>query len=134
MAGGEKLVLLTPDCRALFAWLRCDPTMRLDGQLGVNCTIFRNEGDQRSSDLIREADDLAWVKWPADPRHFTYIDNTGKVASVNPGRCFEAADWTYVRESDDCPRCSRARANGDSPRGHRRTNARGNLYLMERTK
>ena len=39
---GEKLVLLGTDARALFVWRRSQ--FRLDGQSGVNCAVFRNEG------------------------------------------------------------------------------------------
>lgn len=85
---GGKMVLLTPDARALFAW-------RLfvadNGQDGVNCTVFRNEGGARSSDLIRAADDLCWERWPGE-RHYTYVDPE-EVRSTNPGYCFLMAGW-----------------------------------------
>jgi len=58
MGPGETLVLLSTCGRALFAWQR-NTIARLDGQTGVCCTVFRNEGAGRSSDLIREADALA---------------------------------------------------------------------------
>jgi hypothetical protein len=38
---GEKMVLLTTDHLALFAWRKF---RSMDGQQGVNCAIFRNEG------------------------------------------------------------------------------------------
>lgn len=61
---GEKLLLLTPDCRAVFAWRRF---IDRSGQEGVNCAIFRNEGAfngaVRSSDLILAAEDYARQKW-----------------------------------------------------------------------
>lgn len=85
---GEKMVLLTPFCDALFVWrkFRSD-----DGQPGVNCAIFRNESQYLSSDLIREADDLAWQRWPGE-RLYTYI-NPKKIRSTNPGFCFLSAGW-----------------------------------------
>jgi len=85
---GEKMVLLTLPCDALFAWRKF---ISLDGQKGVNCSIFRNEGPILSSDLIREADQLAWQRWPGE-RHYTYI-NAKKVKSTNPGYCFKMAGW-----------------------------------------
>src|ERR1035441_1481986 len=67
---GEKMVLLTPDARALFVWRKfiCG-----DGQQGVNCAVFRNEGAGVASDLIREADAEAWGRWPG-ARLYTYVN------------------------------------------------------------
>jgi hypothetical protein len=85
---GEKMVLMTPDAKAIFAWRKF---ISGDGQQGVNCAIFRNEGQQRSSDLIRQADAIADEKWPGE-RHYTYV-NPRKVMSNNPGYCFKVAGW-----------------------------------------
>ena len=85
---GEKMVLMTPDAKAIFAWRKF---ISGDGQTGVNCAIFRNEGSQRSSDLIRQADAIADEKWPGE-RHYTYV-NPRKVMSNNPGYCFKVAGW-----------------------------------------
>jgi hypothetical protein len=56
---GERLVLLTPDARALFVWRK---SRSADRQEGVNCSIFRNEGSSfgRSSDLIDRVGQGAW--------------------------------------------------------------------------
>lgn len=86
---GEKLVLLTPCARALFAWRKFKSD---DGQEGVNCAVFRNEGAGLSSELIRAAAAIAWARWPGE-RLYTYVD-AGKVQSSNPGYCFMAAGWT----------------------------------------
>lgn len=43
---GEKMVLLTPDARALCVWRKF---ISADGQQGVNCAVFRNEGAGLSS-------------------------------------------------------------------------------------
>lgn len=85
---GQKMVLLTADCRALFVWRKF---ISRNGQEGVNCAIFRNEGDELSSRLILEAEQLAWQRWPGD-RLYTYV-NQRKVASCNPGYCFKVAGW-----------------------------------------
>jgi len=88
---GEKLVLLTPDASALFVWRKFRSR---DNQQGVNCAIFRNEGAQRSSDLIRAAMVLAWERWP-NQRLYTYVD-PGKIRPKrDPGRCFLRAGWRY---------------------------------------
>lgn len=88
---GETMVLLSQCGRALFVWLR-NVVRRLDGQEGVNCAVFRNEGAGLSSELIREADDLAWQRWPG-LRHFTYVDATRVRRKRDPGRCFIKAGW-----------------------------------------
>jgi hypothetical protein len=85
---GEKLVLLWPDARALFIWRKF---ISDNGQTGVNCAVFRNEGAGLSSDLIREADAIADERWPGD-RHYTYV-NPRAVRSPNPGYCFLMAGW-----------------------------------------
>jgi len=85
---GEKIVLLTIECDALFIWRKF---ISDDNQEGVNCAVFRNEGTKLSSDLILEAEELAWNRWPGE-RLYTYI-NDGKVKSSNPGYCFKCAGW-----------------------------------------
>ncbi len=87
---GEYLLLLTPDCTAVFAWRLFIDKCPLAG--GLNCAIFRNEGDRLSSELIQEADELAWLRWPKIARHYTYV-NPRKVQSRNPGYCFIKAGW-----------------------------------------
>lgn len=85
---GERIVLLTPLCDALFIWRR----FRDDsGQTGVNCAAFRNESPRRASDLIREACALAWQKW-CGVRLYTYVDPR-KVAGSVAGYCFRRAGW-----------------------------------------
>jgi hypothetical protein len=41
---GGKMVLLTPDARALFVWRKFKSD---NGQRGINCAVFRNEGGVR---------------------------------------------------------------------------------------
>lgn len=86
---GYKLVLLWPNAKALFAWRK--EKHRQDGQTGVECAVFRNEGAGLSSALIRAADAIAFQRWPGE-RHFTFV-NARKVASPNPGYCFIMAGW-----------------------------------------
>jgi hypothetical protein len=91
---GEKMVLLTPCALALFIWRKF---ISGDGQKGVNCAVFRNEGAGRASDLIREAMRLAWSRWPAE-RLFTYVNPKKIRRTRTPGRCFLKAGWRYVRD------------------------------------
>jgi hypothetical protein len=85
---GEYLALLTLRCDALFIWRRFRSD---DHQEGVNCALFRNESGVRSSTLIREAMEWAWLRWPGE-RLYTYV-NPLKVRSKEPGKCFRKAGW-----------------------------------------
>ena len=96
---GERMVLLAVACDALFCWIRPQQQYRLDGQLGVNCSVFRNEGPILSSILIGEACELAWQRWPNE-RLYTYIWDA-KVKSVNPGYCFKMAGWRACGRNKD---------------------------------
>jgi hypothetical protein len=85
---GGKIVLVTPDLRALFVWRKF---IDASGQEGVNCAVFRNESRALSSSLILEAEKFAWNRWPAD-RLYTYV-SPKKIKSRNPGYCFICAGW-----------------------------------------
>lgn len=85
---GERIVLLTIDCNALFVWRKF---IDKSGQRGINCAVFRNESDILSSELILEAEHLAEQRWTGQ-RFYTYV-NPHKVQSVNPGYCFKMAGW-----------------------------------------
>lgn len=91
---GEKMVLLTSDCSALFVWRKF---ISKDNQQGINCSIFRNEGGVLSSQLILEAEELAWQRWPGE-RLYTYV-NPKKIKSINPGYCFLKAGWRKVGQT-----------------------------------
>lgn len=94
---GSTMVLLTLDCKALFVWLR-NSVERLDHQAGISCSVFRNEGAVLSSELIREADAMADVRWPGE-RHFTYVDAGQVRPKRDPGRCFIRAGWRVCGQS-----------------------------------
>jgi len=68
-----------------------DETMRMDGQVGYNCAMFRNESTRQSSEIIREAEQHAIDKWGPN-RMYTYVDGA-KVSSSNPGYCYLMAGW-----------------------------------------
>lgn len=88
---GEKLVLVTAAGDALLVWRRFQSSGHQDG---VNCAVYRNEGPLRSSDLLREAMDIAWDRWPGE-RLYTYV-NPRRIRSSNPGCCFKKAGWKTV--------------------------------------
>ncbi len=84
---GEKIVLFH-QAGALFVWRKF---IDKSGQDGVNCAVFRNESKILSSELIKQAEEIAWKRWPGE-RLYTYV-NAKKVKSVNPGYCFKKAGW-----------------------------------------
>lgn len=86
---GQKMVLLSHNHDALFVWRKF---ISADGQQGVNCSIFRNESKNLSSEMILEAEYLASIRWPNE-RFFTYVAPT-KVKSTNAGFCFLKAGWS----------------------------------------
>ena len=94
---GRKLVLRDALGDVLFVWLWPYPEMRMDHQEGYNCTIFRNESSRRSSEIILEAEKMAFAKW-GPGRMFTYVDPR-KIRSVNPGYCFKCAGWKQIGTS-----------------------------------
>jgi hypothetical protein len=95
---GQK-VYMTSDCSALFVWNR--QKYRKDKQTGIECAVFRNEGEELSSALILEAEQIAWEQWPGE-RLYTFVDPS-EVTSSNPGYCFKQAGWELVRDDDGKP-------------------------------
>ncbi len=87
---GSKLVLITPRLDALFVWRVFKDD---SGQKGINCAVFRNEGNVLSSLLILEAEQHAWVRWPAQTRLYTYVNADKTRHKRDPGRCFRKAGW-----------------------------------------
>jgi len=94
---GRKLVLRNTEGTVLFVWMYPNPDMRMDGQVGYNCAIFRNESERLSSEIILEAERMAFNKWGPN-RLYTYIDPK-KIQSVNPGYCYKVVGWHFVRIS-----------------------------------
>lgn len=96
---GRKLVLRDSQGLVLFVWMFPRPELRMDGQVGYNNAIFRNESSRLSSDIILEAEQAAIAKWGPN-RAYTYIDPR-KVRSVNPGCCFKKAGWIHEKTTGD---------------------------------
>lgn len=99
---GEKMPLMTPNDDALFVWRKFIDD---SGQIGVNCAVFRNESNRLSSDLIRYACDIAWMRWPGE-RLYTYVDpsrirrhNKRHRKARPPGYCFLMAGWESAGET-----------------------------------
>jgi len=79
---GESMVLITEDCQALWCW------RKVEGE-GIYCSVFHNEGHILSSELIKEADQLAWARWLED-RHYTHVNPR---IVQGDGKCFKMAGW-----------------------------------------
>lgn len=88
---GEKLVLLHSEGKALFVWRKFIENHETKPK-GINCAVFRNESALLSSDLILEAERVAWCRWPGE-RLYTYVS-----ANLN-GWCFIRAGWKQRGET-----------------------------------
>jgi hypothetical protein len=104
MPPGQTLVLITPEQDAVFGWWRPHPDSGLasmNGLDGWTCTIFRNEGSKRSSELILAAEAELLTRYSTGPDGLlTYVLDR-KVRSTNPGYCFKAAGWRRIGRSAD---------------------------------
>lgn len=96
---GRKLVLITRDGRALWCSHYPNSKLALDRLDSYRCVVFRNEGSLLSSVLIGQAVRATEEIWGPPPRDgwVTWVD-TRKVASRNPGYCFQKAKWWRDRE------------------------------------
>lgn len=90
---GERLVLVLSDYSGVFVWRFTDFDHSIER--GVCCSLFRNESDFLSSDLILDAEELAFRSWPGTKRFYTYV-NDRKIKSPNPGYCFKMAGWSTL--------------------------------------
>lgn len=95
---GFHIVLRTARADAVFVWRDyIDDT--IPKQEGIECALFRNEGQITSSNLIRQADAVADHAWPGQ-RHYTKVDPE-EVRSSNPGYCFIMAGWKRCGETQN---------------------------------
>lgn len=119
---GRKLVLRNTEGSILFAWLYPDPAMRMDGQRGYNCAMFHNESGRKASEIILEAERLAFEKWGPN-RLYTYVDpaKTKTIEALRDyprlgirrgerivGFCYRKAGWKPLVTKDGHPRLSKA--------------------------
>jgi len=95
---GPALILRTAAGDALWTTWR---GFRKDGLDAYECTIFRNESEYQSSDLIRWAVIATLCEWgdhlPKDGI-ITYVDE-GKVINRNPGFCYLQAGFRKIGRS-----------------------------------
>jgi hypothetical protein len=108
---GRKLVLRNAEGTVLFGWIFPDPSMRMDGQRGYNCAIFRNESKRKASDIILEAERAAFEKWGPN-RLYTYIDPRKTAPIFRRGKrlvgySFLKAGWKPLVTLGGIPRTSK---------------------------
>lgn len=109
---GRKLVLRNAEGTVLFGWVWGQDDMRMDGQTGYNCAIFRNESLRRASDIILEAERLAFDKWGPN-RLYTYIDPAKTAVIMRRGKrivgfCYRVAGWKPRLYKNGKPHLSKA--------------------------
>lgn len=100
MPPGNKIVLVAPG--AVWGWWRPDPSCgisNLNGLDGWTCTVFRNESDILSSELILAAEVALAENAPdcGPDGMLTYVWDS-KVRSHNPGYCYKRAGWQVWKE------------------------------------
>lgn len=96
---GRCLVLLTADRSAL--WVTSWPYAKYVKHAWAGawvCSIFRNEGEHLSSDLITDAVAHTRASWPVAPAGgiVTFVDPAKTRRKRDPGRCFRKAGWRHV--------------------------------------
>jgi len=95
---GRCLTLIAIDGDAVWvtSWPRPEYTRHGLGDAWV-CTLFRNEGNHRSSELILEALAATRAEWGNPPAAgtVTFVDQR-RVASANPGYCFLCAGFVRL--------------------------------------
>ncbi len=95
MPPGRTMILRSAEGDVVFGWLWQDK--RDDGQIGYNCSIFRNESGRLSSAIILEAERKVIAEW-GENRGFTYINPSEIKNQKNPGYCFKCAGWKFVKK------------------------------------
>lgn len=101
MPPGETLVLWEPGI--VFGWWRPHPSSgikQMNGLDGWTCTIFRNETERLSSDVVLEAEGFLLGRTCGPDGLLTYVFDR-KVQSANPGCCFKKAGWSVRGRSAD---------------------------------
>ena len=74
----------------------------MNGRDGWTCTIFRNEGSILSSDLVLDAEIALYSLADScgEDGMMTYVW-CSKIASTNPGYCYQMAGWSKIGWSAD---------------------------------
>lgn len=105
MPPGQTIVLVSPARDAVWGWWRPDPNAgitAMNGLDGWTCTLFRNTGPVRSSELVLAAERalVADGRGCGPDGMITYVW-CKRVASPNPGYCYQVAGWKKTGWSAD---------------------------------
>jgi hypothetical protein len=96
---GRCLVLLTADRSALWvtSWPFAEYVRHAWPGAWVN-SLFRNEGDTLSSQLITAAVAHTRAEWPDVPPQgvVSFVDASKTRRKRDPGRCYRRAGWSHV--------------------------------------
>lgn len=105
MPPGQTIVLIGKDGQSVFGWHRPHPdsgVKLMSGLDGWTCTIFRNESNELSSEMILDAElaipRLGYNCGTDGMLTYVWCD---RVLSQNPGYCFQMAGWTKTGWSAD---------------------------------
>ena len=98
---GRCLVLKTAERPPLAAWITSWPFAEYVQHAWAGAwvnSLFRNEGDHRSSDLIRWAVAHTRATWPAAPPLgiVSFVDAEKTEGKEVPGWCYRRAGWSHV--------------------------------------
>ncbi len=98
---GRCIVLLSDDARAVWvtSWPFAQYVKHAWAGAWLN-SLFRNEGDYLSSELIRQAIAATLYYWPTPPRQgiITFVD-ASKIRSANPGYCYKCAGFSRAGQT-----------------------------------
>ena len=104
MPPGQTLVLVTPCARAVWGWWRPHPDsgiVAMNGLDGWTCSLFRNESEHLSSELILAAERELVDRYSCGPSGMlTYVWDR-KIRSSNPGYCYKLVGWVKRGRSAD---------------------------------
>jgi hypothetical protein len=94
---GSPVVLLTEKADALWVSLRQKFQSHAWPGAWMN-TLFRNESDQLSSELITEAVAATLHAWGEPPAmgFISFVDSKKTKKKRDPGRCYRRAGWKHV--------------------------------------
>jgi hypothetical protein len=99
---GRCVVFTTPNGDAVWAtsWPYAEYVRHAWAGAWVN-SLFRNESDHLSSELIREAIAATLWKWPEPPTLgiVTFVDASKVRHKRDPGRCYTKAGFTRLKET-----------------------------------
>lgn len=99
---GAYCALITPEHDALWVTVAQDPKYVDHAWAGAwECTIFRNESQTLSSELVREAVAVSayYLGNPPALGMITFVDATAVRRKRDPGRCFLRAGFKRLQET-----------------------------------